>query len=720
MSTPSLTDLESRAPTSEGKAERLTLAWRRGFTPPPRISVSDWADRYRVLPQQEGGGKWSTAKAEIARGPMLAVTEPGVHIITAMACTQILKTSLLINTFGYFAHLDPCAMLLVQPKDDAAQQFSKERITPNIAATPVLKSLIGTRKTRSADESIGFKAFPGGFLAIVGAGSPTNLASRPVRVTLFDEIDKYEVTREGDPITLGEERTAKFGLNWLSIRACSPTVEDESRIASSYAESDQRRASVACPDCGHRQFLDFFRHVDWDKAENGEHKTSTARIYCEGCGAGWTEGQRLRALQTIRWHQTRPFTCCGQRLDPLKAYEAAWNEQYEGAPTEAKNAAAVADVWDWWAGDRWAVYRAKCPCCGGWPVENEHAGFQASKLYSPWQKDKPSDIAKKWISAKGDEEKKQAWWNTQMGMPYRRAAGKQIAEDALLARREVYPADVPDGVALLTFGGDTQDDRVEIEVVGWGRDEESWSIAYEVFEGDPEQPDFWERIDEYLKRKWLRADGRPFVVEAGCIDSGGHHTQAVYEFCKARAGRNIFAIKGDSERSGMRSPVWPPIRKARRSKGDGFKPVILGTNAAKDRINERLKIERPGPGYMHYPAFWDAARFGQLTAERLVPKKASGRTYRIWEPKAGRSNEALDCRVYAYAALCGLLHRGLKLNRRADEVGARSGGEIVLAGTPKAEEVEAARTATPVVEQLIASRPKVKPRRPRGNFLQGL
>lgn len=681
--------------------------------PPPRISVPEWADEYRRLAKEAGStsGRWRTSKVEVARGPMLAVTEPGVHVITAMVSTQLLKTSLLENVFGYFAHLDPCPMLLVQPKEEAAQAFSKERIGPLIKATPALRKLVGTSKTRNAEETLTYKAFPGGFLALVGAGSPDNLARRPVRVAMFDEVDKYPITREGDAITLGDERMATF-VNWLSVRACSPTVEDESRIAASEAEGDQRRASVACPHCGHRQFLDFWKHVQWDKETDAKgnvvaHRPDTAQVYCEACGAGWSEGDRLRALEaSTRWHQTRPFTCCGHRVVPLQAYQEAWKDCYEGDPDEGKNSAAVASVWDWWAGPRHAVYRARCPECGGWPVDNEHASFQASKLYSPWPKDRPAKVAAKWLAAKSSEDLKQAWWNTQLGLPYSRKAGREVDLDILLSRREVYAADVPDGVAALTAGIDTQDDRVEVEIVGWGRDEESWSVAYEVFDGDPELPDFWARVDEFLKRQWFRADGRPFVAEAVCVDSGGHHTQAVYEFCKARAGRNVFAIKGASERSGQRSPVWPPMAKARRSKSSGYRPVIIGTNAAKDRVSERLKIERPGAGYMHFPDFWDAHRFAQLTAERLVPVTIAGRTYRKWEPKPGRANEALDCRVYAYAALCGLLHRGLKLNRKADHVGATTSAEIVLAGTPEAEKIESRRVVAPPAAFVPAAKPR--------------
>lgn len=609
---------------------------------------------------------------------MLAPTEPGVHTITAMVCTQLLKTSLLENVFGFFAHLDPCPILMVQPKEEAAEAFSKERITPLIRATPVLRKLVGTTKMRSGDESLTYKPFPGGFLALVGAGSPDNLARRPVRVLLYDEVDKYPVTREGDPISLGDERAATF-VNWISIRACSPTVDGESRIASSYEDSDQRRASVACPHCEHRQFLEFFKHIEWDKP-GGVHKTKTARIHCEACGAIWDEGERLKALATIRWHQTKAFLCCNERHVPLDDYDKAWRGPSAG-DTEQD---AVAVVWDWWSSDRHAVYRAKCPTCKAWAIDNEHAGFQCSKLYSPWRRDTPASLAAKWIAAKDDEEKKQTFFNTQLGLTYRPHAGKELRLEALAARGEIWSAEIPDGVALVTAGIDVQDYRLELELVGWGRNEESWSLRHEVFDGDPEDPKLWATLDAFLKRKFRRADGRDFVIDAACIDSGGHHTQAVYDFAKARLGRRIWAIKGESARSGQRNPVWPSKRPSSRRKM-AFRPVIIGVNAAKDSVRQRLHIEQPGAGYMHYPHDRDINYYAQLLSERSELKEQSGQKFRVWVLPPGKANEALDCRVYAYAALCGLLHLGMKLNRRAEEVNATIGPPIVR---PEGADVE--------------------------------
>ncbi|MBB4267721.1 phage terminase large subunit family protein [Roseospira visakhapatnamensis] len=709
MSTSTSKTWQKQGQTQKAKAERLRQAAWRGWAPPARISVPTWADEYRRLAKEAGNlsGRWHTDTVEVARGPMLAVTEPGVHVITTMCCTQLMKTALIENIFGFFAHLDPAPMLLVQPKEDAAQAFSKERIDKMVKATPALSGLVGTGKSRSSDDTLLYKAFPGGFLSLVGAGSPDNLARRPVRITLFDEVDKYPVTKEGDPIALGEERTATFGANWLSVRACSPTVEDESRIARSYAASDQRRASVACPHCGHRQFLDFFKHVEWEKDESGNHQPKTARIYCESCGCEWSEGDRLHALQTTRWHQTRPFECCGRRHSPLDDYARAWRD---GA------ADPVGAVWAWWEGDRWAVHRARCPDCGAWTVDNEHAGFQASKLYSPWSKDRPQDIAKKWLDAQGDDDAKQTWWNTQLGLPYRPRVGRDIKPHALMERREVWPGEVPAGVALLTSGVDTQPDRLEVETVGWGRSEESWSVEFHVIEGDPNQPEVWQRLDEYLLRPRLRADGRPFTIAACCIDTGGWNTQAVYNFCRGKLPRRIWAIKGASETSGQRAPVWPTARTSKKRSKD-YRPVIIGTNAAKDRISDCLAIETPGPGYMHFPAERDAGYFTQLTSERLALRKRNGRTYRIWEPKKGMAHEALDCRVYAYAALWGLIVTDRKdLDREALKVGAIDDVQVVRIGTPEAQRLEAEKE--PVIEAKPVEKPKRKPRRvARSNWM---
>ncbi|MBB5502042.1 phage terminase large subunit GpA-like protein [Paraburkholderia sp. MM5384-R2] len=354
----------------------------------------------------------------------------------------------------------------------------------------------------------------------------------------------------------------------------------------------------------------------------------SARVYCEACGTGWSEADRLVALQSARWHQTKPFDCCGARHVPLDDYANAWHE-HDGE-------AAVDTVWDWWhdaQNHRYGVYRAKCPTCGAWAVNNTHAGFRASKLYSPWTRDRPPEIAQKWLAAQGDEEKLQAWWNTQMGLPYRAHTGRRVQAEVLAARGEMWAAAVPEGVAVVTVGVDVQDYRVELEVVGWGRNEESWSLDYHIIEGEFSDAGTQALVDAYLKRSWHRADGRPFEIAAACIDSGGHHTQAVYEFCKARIGRRIWAIKGESARGGERNPVWPSKRPTSRTKKT-YRPIILGVNAAKDAIRQRLLLDAPKPGYMHFPPTATSAITrssrpnGSLSGSRAASAFASGNCHR--------------------------------------------------------------------------------------------
>lgn len=626
--------------------------------PPPLLNVPDWADKYRRLSASVGavGGKWQTHRVEVARGPLMSVTEPGVETISAMSCTQLMKTELMLNTIGYFAHLDPAPILLLEPKDEMAAAFSKERIVPMVDKSPALKKLIGDGKSRDSDDTIGFKKFPGGFLVMSSAGSPTNMAMRAIRVTLLDEIDKYETTKEGDPVELAEERTSTFAHSSLHIRACSPTWEETSRIYRSYQSSDQRRPYVECPHCGHEQTLDFFKHVHWDKnGEDGTHDPETAAIYCESCGSAWSEAERVKIMTTkhaIRHYQTRPFVCCDEKQDPQEQRLWEWDEKHQ-------------------------VGYALCRHCGERAVSNRHAGFTASKLYSPFTS--VVSLATKWLAAKDDPETKQTFYNTQLGLPYRADVSKEVSSHWLAQRRENYPPgiDIPEGGVVLTCGVDVQaggqanQGRLEAEVVAWGIGEESWSIATPYFEGDPAQPYVWEELDEFLKKAFRHERGFDLGILATCIDSGGHNTQEVYKFARARIGRNVWAIKGASDRAGQWSPVWPPLERERKRKKfrTGYKPIILGVNAGKEAIRQKLLVPEPGPGYCHFPADREDGWFEQLTSENLLVERKAGAMVRRWTKKAGVANEALDARVYAYAALVGLYHtRRVDLARAASRL----------------------------------------------------
>jgi phage terminase large subunit GpA-like protein len=620
---------------------------RSTLKPTPRMTVPEWADTYRILPKTTSAisGRWRTREFEVARGPMMAVTEPGVQVITVACCTQVLKTELLQNIIGYHVHLDPCPMLLVQPKDEAVDAFSKERLAPMVQVCPELRAIMGDGRTRRSEDTMRFKTFPGGYLAMASAGSPTNLAMRAIRITLLDEVDKYETTKEGDPIKLAEERSSTFAARRLSVRACSPTWEETSRVWASYQESDQRRAYVPCPHCSWWQVLDFFKHVQWQRKGNGHHDPDTAAIMCENCGAEWSEDQRLDALAEIEWRQTRSFVCCGEGQDPRQARKWDWDQENQ-------------------------VGRAVCTKCGRRAVGNRHAGFQASKLYSP--RTTMPQLAAEWLGAKDSPEKQLTFYNTQLGLPFRIQATKEVSAASLIKRQEKWEGEVPNDVLVITAGIDVHpgttgsEGRLELETVGWGLGEESWSLAHEVFTGDPAQRDVWDELDEFLLQPMVRVDGREMATRAACIDSGGHNTQDVYAFASVRGGRNVWAVKGASDRGGQWSPIWPSVSRSKPQFRAGYRPVVIGVNAAKEAVRQRLLISEPGPGYCHFPIGRPPAYYDQMTSERLVIRNVAGQMTRRWEIGSHQANEALDVRVYAYTALWGLYHvRRLRLDRIA-------------------------------------------------------
>ena len=227
--------------------------------------------------------------------------------------------------------------------------------------------------------------------------------------------------------------------------------------------------------------------------------------------------------------------------------------------------------------------------------------------------------------------------------------GERLDENELFNRREEYEADVPDEVKVLTAAVDVQDDRFEIEVIGWGNGKESWGIQYHQLYGDLSQPKVWWELDEYLSRTWEKGDGRKFTIMCTCIDSGGHFTQEVYKFTKPREARRIYAIKGKGELNGQYVSL---IAGYTRTKLDKALLINLGVNDGKARVMSNLKITERGPNYCHFPdgKGYNQKYFEGLTAEKLETRYKQGVAYQVWKKIRSR-NEPLDLRVYNIAAL---------------------------------------------------------------------
>ncbi|MGU3417664.1 phage terminase large subunit family protein [Methylobacterium sp. D54C] len=598
------------------------------MTPPPNLDVVDWAERFRRLSKESSnGGRFVVSRVEVARGPMLWATEPGVRTLTLMACTQLLKTTVIENIIGRFVHLDPSPILVVLPKDDAAETFSKDRLAPMIRDSKKLRELFGEAKATDASATLTHKQFPGGHITLVGANSPTNLAMRPIRLLMCDEIDKFPASAggEGPPIDLAVERQAEFEANALTVQTCSPTIAGRSAIEAAYEESDQRRAYVCCPHpgCGTWQSLEWDR-VKFDKDAQDRILPETARYECVGCEEPWSEAHRLIALRKVEWRQTRPFTCCGEHQTPER-----------------------------WAPEAHGVRRALCAHCGAEAVSNEHAGGVASKLYAPKQTITKT-VAKFARALRRGPEALRTFFNTQLARTWKEGADTPEWQDVYARRDSYLSGTVSRGALILFAGADVQKDRIEVSVWGFGRNRERWLVEHRVLPGDTGRAQVWNDLAAMFDETWEHENGTPMAVRDWGIDSGAF-TAEVYAFVRSQAGRgNVHAIDGADSYAGAFLGVGAKDANAAGKKlRRGLKTVRVGVSFAKQELMGCLALQRPPSGeafpagFVHLPRDVTEDGVKQLTAEELVVSTTRGRTRREWVPIGGRRNEWLDCANYA-------------------------------------------------------------------------
>lgn len=511
---------------------------------------------------------------------MDAADEPGVTEVVVMKSAQVGWTECINNSIGRQIHRSPGPMMLMQPTLEMGEAWSKDRFAPMVRDTPCLFERIADPKSRDSGNTLLHKKFAGGHLTIVGANSPSSLASRPIRFLYCDEVDRYPESAgaEGDPIDLARRRTLTF-RNRKVLIGSTPTVKGSSRIEAAFDQSDQRYYFVPCPHC------EEFQRLVWSQVRWQEGSPETAGYVCQHCGNILTDIDKPEMLRRGEWRGTKPF--------------------------------------------------------------NGIAGFHISELYSPWTS-WPEMVAA-FLRAKKLPETLQTWINTALGETWEERAA--VEASGLMARVESYNAtSLPPGVLFITAGTDVQDDRLETSIYGWGVDEEAWRIEHVVLRGDPGSSALWEEHDEILRRRFTTDDGRELVIEACAVDSGGHFTQQVYAYCARRKRFRIWAIKGVA---GVGRLVWP--KKASRGGKLRVDLWLIGVDTAKDVIFGRLKaVSQPGPGYIHFDANTSKEWFDQLTSEVVGHRVVLGRRIRHYKPKSTDARqEALDCTIYAYAAMIG-------------------------------------------------------------------
>ena len=473
-----------------------------GLKPTPKTSVSEWADEYRMLSKGISAepGRWKTSRAPYQKEMMDAFTQQGIHKVVVKSASQIGKSDIMNNVIGRYAHLDPSTIMMIQPTVDLAQDYSKSRISPMITDTPVLGKIFNanskdtsTAKTRDGSNTILSKLFPGGRLIMTGANSPAGLASRPIRVLLADEVDRFpdSAGTEGDPVDLAAKRMTTFWNNVMGLFS-TPTNEGSSRIDVEYIAGTQEEWQHACPNCDEYHLL---RHIDMI-CDYTEHKDA--------------KGRKVVVVNDVKWR----CPDCGMEFSEIEMRRS--HQKYI-----SKNPAAL---------------------------QNGTRSFFVNGFTSPWLK--WETIMREWLEAKGDPAREKVVMNTRFGESYAQTGAFEDYQQ-FLKRREAYGAELPDGVLLLTAAVDTQDNRLEYEITGWGQGEESWGIRKGVILGKPDNQATWDELDSILDRTYRFSNGIGLNIVRTFIDSGGHYTSNVYEYCTKNFRKQRFAIKGYSGTPGI-------------------------------------------------------------------------------------------------------------------------------------------------------------------------
>lgn len=600
--------------------------------PPSRMRVSEWADKYRILPETSAmPGPWRTNRTPYLRKLMDCASDPRIRRLTLIKPAQIGFSEMLLNVMGYFMDQDPTTILMVQISSGEAKKFSKERVQPMIETVPTIAARMGTTRSGKRDDTMESKRFTGGHLGIVGANAPSQLRSRARRILLNDEIDGYPASagEEGDPRDLARKRQTTYGDRAFEMQGSTPTIKDLSNVEADVDASDEVwEYWVPCPHCHKHQRLAWER-IEWPKRKaDGEPLSGEVE-----------HGDEYHSVEDAKYRCAH----CEKLIDESRKLWMIRDEEAGGT----------------------AEWRAEIP-----HPSPRTIGVRFNGLYSPFLR--WATVAREFLESLGNREKLQVWVNTRLGETWDEG-GTSINPNALLERLEDYESDpLPKGVLLITAGVDVQADRLEMEIVGWGKDGESWSLEYFRIDGDPSGRRVWQDLDRVLMRRWKHPLGPTLRIGATCIDSG-YMTQVVMSYAKDRREFKVWAVKGIP---GFGKPIMGRPASNTRSRVPLY-PV--GVDTGKTTVYAHLSLEKdddwdgesPLPGYWHFPNRqpYDEVFFRQMTAEKVKTVQTPGnRPKRVWVVKAGRRSEVLDCRNYALAAREGLIMSGVRFDVLREQI----------------------------------------------------
>lgn len=653
--------MQLEAPATPRARPRLFNRLAHGLRPRERISVSQWADANRIVSRKQGpeAGPWRTDRNPLLREPMDALGRPGDVVL--MFPIQLGKTEVLLNDIGHTMDRDPCPVMVCLPGEVSLNKWVAQKLQPMLDETPAVRRSLTSVASREASNTRTFKDFAGGQLYIEHAGSPSRLKSSTVRKLRVDELDEFAANLSGgdDPVEMLNGRTSAYPGQASRAYVSTPQLRSTSRIFWLWEQSDQRRYHVPCPHCGEMQPL------LWGS---------------QGVPGSLQWSSVVPAGQVRRvWYVCRE---CGAEIDEY-----------------SKPAMFAAGAW--------------VPGRPGAAIR----GYTANCLYYPlglgprWH-----ELVEIWLNAQGDQARLKTFKNDRLAEPWEDAKTAHVRANLVQERAIPYPLrTAPQGVVRITAGVDTQDDRLEVQIIGWGAGRSWWVIDYAVLPGDPALPDVWTALTDLLNRPIEHACGTLLQVEATSIDMLGHRTEYVKHFVRQRRVRRPMASYGAKantapvlSRAKLHDVTWQGL-----TDKHGVHVYQVGTVDAKHALFAQLAADHDArEKWLNLPDSDDKPDTPELQCHfsaDLPDQYFAGLISEVYNPSKNRfekrrgsvRNEPLDTWVHAYAATH---HPELRLHR-ARSVDWEQGAAEILARSPHREVRAAAPTAPQPTHRAL-----VKPR----------
>lgn len=562
--------------------------------PEPPMTVTEWSDTFAQLtPPSKETGQYRSSRTPYLREIMDNLSPASpVQTTAVMKGAQLGVTRAALNWIGFSIDQSPAGIVYIGSSLAKVREMMQTTVDPMIRGTACLRRKVSTNR-RDGTNTNTLKVFDGGSLLALGSNSPDMLKSSTAGRLIVDELDAWELDNgAGDPLQLARRLMRTFGRRKKELLISTPAEHESSRIRSEFEAGDQRYYHLPCPHCGFRFRLVWTTHIKWDEGD-----PSSAHAVCTECAAEIDERYKPAMLAAGEWIPSAPDRVCDERRT-----------------------------------------------------------YHLSAMYSPHGMRSWAEMAADFLATKDNPPKLRVFMNEDLGLPWKLKVQRPDWERLFERREEYRRGTVPEGAWALTAGVDSQEDRLEIEIVAWGRRRETWSVDYIVLNGDTSGDEVWDELDRILANDWPLEIGGTMRIAIMAVDAG-FRPNSTYLWARRHDQRKAMPVRGRIlHGAAIGRPQYKDVEAGGKAIKNGAQVWPVGVDTLTEELYSSIVKEPPEGadtrvpyGLCHWPMY-DRGYFEQLCSHRCVKREQKRKIVWVWEKEPFKRDEALDCRNYATAA----------------------------------------------------------------------